>query len=175
MTPVTASPFTPFTLEPDPGEVPEHTLTECCARQDQERSLARAAGGEVDSLPRRTGGGASTRRTDQLLVANNLSDNAILLDSASGTALKTFDFSSGEHIPASYPYAVVATRDGSRGYCSLWNASEVAELDLSKGAVTRRIKLLAPSQVMAAGSHPTALLLSPMRSVCTSPSRMRMP
>jgi YVTN family beta-propeller protein len=102
----------------------------------------------------------STGGSDQLLVANNLSDNAVLLDPASGVVVKTFDLSWGARIPASYPYAIVATRDGSRGYCSLWNASEVAELDLPKGEVTRRIKLLPPSQAMAAGSHPTALLLS---------------
>jgi DNA-binding beta-propeller fold protein YncE len=98
---------------------------------------------------------------DELLVADNLSDNALLLDSVNGRVLKTFDLSTGEHIPASYPYAVVAAGDGTRAYCSLWNASEVAELDLSKGLVTRHIRLLAPSSALAAGSHPTALLLSP--------------
>src|SRR5271157_209209 len=99
--------------------------------------------------------------SDQLLVADNLSDNALLLDPATGRVLKTFDLSTGEHIPATYPYAVIAARDGSRAYCSLWNASEVAELDFSKGVVTRLIRLLAPSSATAAGSHPTALLLSP--------------
>ena len=49
----------------------------------------------------------------------------------------------------------------SRAYCSLWNASEVAELDLSKDLVTKHIPLRAPSSATAAGSHPTALLLSP--------------
>ncbi len=66
-----------------------------------------------------------------------------------------------EHVPASYPYGVAATRDGRRGYCSLWNASQVAELDLRSGEVTRRISLQAPDSPTAAGSHPTALLLSP--------------
>ena len=99
--------------------------------------------------------------SDQLLVADNLSDNALLLDTATGRVVKTFDLSTGQHIPAAYPYAVVATRDGSRAYCSLWNASEVAQLDLSQGLVTRHIRLRAPSSAWAAGSHPTALLLSP--------------
>ena len=37
-------------------------------------------------------------------------------------------------IPSSFPYTVVATRDGRRAWCSLWNSSRVAELDLEKGS-----------------------------------------
>jgi len=96
---------------------------------------------------------------DKLLVANDLSDNAVLLDSASGRVVKTFDLSTGEHIPTSFPYTVVATRDGRRAWCGLWNASRVAELDLQQGTVTRWIPLLQPADATAPGSHPTALLL----------------
>jgi hypothetical protein len=42
---------------------------------------------------------------DKILVADNLSDNALLLDAANGHVLRTFDLSQGQHIPASYPYA----------------------------------------------------------------------
>jgi DNA-binding beta-propeller fold protein YncE len=98
---------------------------------------------------------------DQLLVANNLSDNVVLVDSLSGHVLKQFDLSTHEMIPSSFPYAVVATRDGRRAWCSLWNASRVAELDLEKGRVTRWISLLEPKDPTAPGSHPTAMLLSP--------------
>ncbi|MGO8786298.1 MAG: bifunctional YncE family protein/alkaline phosphatase family protein [Terriglobia bacterium] len=97
---------------------------------------------------------------DEILVADNLSDNALLMDAASGRILHEFDLTTSDHIPASYPYAIVATRDGVHAYCSLWNASEVVELDLRTGQGVRRIPLLAPNSPLAAGSHPTALLLS---------------
>jgi len=100
-------------------------------------------------------------RHETLLVADNLSDDAVLVDAASGAILRRFDLSTRKFVPGSYPYAVVATRDGKRGYCSLWNASQVAELDLQQGKVTRWISLQAPDSNLAAGSHPTALLLSP--------------
>lgn len=98
---------------------------------------------------------------DKLLVANNLSDNVVLIDSASGHILKQFDVSTHEIIPSSFPYAVVASRDGHRAWCSLWNASRVAELDLEEGTVARWIPLLEPKDPTAPGSHPTAMLLSP--------------
>jgi DNA-binding beta-propeller fold protein YncE len=98
---------------------------------------------------------------DQILVADNLSDDAVLLDVTSGRILQRFDLSTHNYVPASYPYTVVATRDGKRGYCSLWNASQVAELDLQTGRVTRWISLRPPSTSTQAGSHPSAMLLSP--------------
>ena len=102
-----------------------------------------------------------TAAGERLLVADNLSDDALLMDAESGNVLHRFDLSTSTDVPAAYPYGVVATRDGTRGYCSLWNASEVAELNLNSGLVTRVIPLLAPSSPTAAGSHPTALALSP--------------
>ena len=98
---------------------------------------------------------------DQLLVANNLSDNVILLDSESGNELAQFDLSTHRFMPSSFPYTVVATRDGHRAWCSLWNASQVAELDLVRKTVVRRIPLMVPKSSVAPGSHPTAMLLSP--------------
>ena len=98
---------------------------------------------------------------DQLLVANNLSDNVVLLDAASGKVLQRFDLSTSELVPSSFPYTCVATRDGRRAWCSLWNASQVAELNLIGGKVVRWIKLKQPDDPLAPGSHPTAMLLSP--------------
>jgi hypothetical protein len=98
---------------------------------------------------------------DKLLVANNLSDNAILLDPAPGKVLHTFDLTTNDLVPSSFPYTCVATRDGRRAWCSLWNASQVAELDLTSGVVTRRTPLEQPDEPLAPGSHPTALLLTP--------------
>jgi len=68
-------------------------------------------------------------------------------------------------IPAEYPYAATAMRDGKTGYVSLWNASSVAELDLAGKKVRRFIPLLPPNAKTDAGSHPTALLLSPDENV----------
>ena len=104
---------------------------------------------------------ATADQKDQLLVANNLSDNVILLDSESGKELAQFDLSTHRSMPSSFPYTVVATRDGRRAWCSLWNASQLAELDLVKKTVVRRIPLLVPKSSVAPGSHPTAMLLSP--------------
>jgi DNA-binding beta-propeller fold protein YncE len=98
---------------------------------------------------------------DKLLVANNLSDSVVLLDAASGRVLQSFDLSTHEMIPSSFPYTVVATRDGRTAWCSLWNASKVVKLDLATGRVTGWISLLELKSKILPGSHPTALLLSP--------------
>jgi DNA-binding beta-propeller fold protein YncE len=101
---------------------------------------------------------------EQVLVANNLSDDASLVDVKSGSVVRRFDLSTQKVVPASYPYAVVVRRDAKRAYVSLWNASRVAELDLASGRVIRVIPLGLPAKPTDAGSHPTALLLSPDES-----------
>ena len=106
-------------------------------------------------------GTKASANKDKLLIANNFSDNAILLDVATGKTLETFNLSTNDVVPAAYPYTCVATKDGRRGWCSLWNSSQVAELDLTSGKVVRRIKLSQPLDSLAPGSHPTAMLLSP--------------
>ncbi len=98
---------------------------------------------------------------ERLLVADDLSDDALLIDAAGGNILGRFDLSANPAVPASYPYAVVSSRDGKRAWVSLWNASEVDELDLDGGKVARKIALLPPAVATDPGSHPTALLLSP--------------
>jgi DNA-binding beta-propeller fold protein YncE len=104
---------------------------------------------------------ASAEGKDRLLIANNLSDNVVLLDPASGKVLQSFDLSTSDLVPSSFPYTAVASRDGKRAWCSLWNASQVAELDLTSSKVVRWIKLKEPQDPIAPGSHPTAMLLSP--------------
>ena len=102
---------------------------------------------------------------EKLLVADNLSDDVLLIDAASGNIEKRFDVSTSEWVPASFPYAVIATKDGKRAWVSLWNASQVAELDLEKGTVTRWIKLHAPKSATDPGVHPTAMALSKEKSI----------
>jgi Lactonase, 7-bladed beta-propeller len=99
--------------------------------------------------------------SEKLLVAENLADDAIVLDVKSGKVLQRFPLSTAAVVPAAFPYGVIATRDGKTGFCSLWNASAIAELNLETGRVVRRIPLLEPKSPVAAGSHPTAMLLSP--------------
>ena len=101
------------------------------------------------------------KNPDKLLVANNYSDNVVLMDASSGRILKAFDLSAHPLIPSSFPYAVVVSRDGRRAWCSLWNLSQVAELDLEAGKVRRWIPALAPNDPLTPGSHPTAMVLSP--------------
>jgi DNA-binding beta-propeller fold protein YncE len=98
---------------------------------------------------------------ERILVADDLSDDALLIDAGSGGIIHRFDLSAHDTVPSTYPYTVVAARDGKRAWVSLWNASEVDELDLDGGKVIRKISLLAPASATSPGSHPTALLLSP--------------
>ena len=97
---------------------------------------------------------------ERLLIASHHSDEALLLNPADGKVVFRFDLSTYKRIPGSLPYTAVITADGKRGYVSLWNASTVAELDLLRGKVLRKIALGKPSSALAGGSHPTALLLN---------------
>lgn len=97
---------------------------------------------------------------DRLLVADNLADNVVLIDSTSGEVLQTIDLSIGPNIPTSYPYTVIANGAGTKAWVSLWNGSEVAEMDLVAGKVTRRIDIGRPADPGAAGTHPTAMALN---------------
>jgi DNA-binding beta-propeller fold protein YncE len=98
---------------------------------------------------------------DRLLIADNLSDNAVLLDVATSKILQRFDLSTNDLVPSAFPYTCVATKNARRAWCSLWNASRIAELDLASGKVARWIKFQEPPDPLVPGSHPTALLLSP--------------
>ncbi len=95
---------------------------------------------------------------DRLLIANDLSDNVILLDTASGKILQSFDLSRNNYVPSAYPYTVVANKAATKAWVSLWNAAQVAELNLVTGKVDGWIPLGVPDP----GSHPTAMLLNPV-------------
>jgi DNA-binding beta-propeller fold protein YncE len=98
---------------------------------------------------------------DRLLVADNLSDNAIVVDVNSGKVLQSFDLSRSRYIPSEYPYTVISNKASTRAWVSLWNSSTVAELNLETGKVTRSIDLIESASSIAPSSHPTAMLLSP--------------
>ncbi len=97
---------------------------------------------------------------DRLLVANNLSDNVVLLDVTSGKIEKSFDLSRSRYIPCAYPYTVVANKTGTKAWVSLWNGSDLAELNLETGKVDLWINLNQPKDPVAAGSHPTTMLVN---------------
>jgi DNA-binding beta-propeller fold protein YncE len=124
-------------------------------------ALQKTASGTAIPYPAGLAVIAENGKPDQLLVANNYSDNAVLIDSAKGRILAAFDLSTNDIVPSSFPYTCVASHDGARAWCSLWNASRITGLDLKRGTVVRWVPLLPPSDPLEPGSHPTAMLLSP--------------
>jgi DNA-binding beta-propeller fold protein YncE len=97
---------------------------------------------------------------DRLLIANNLSDNVIVLDTGSGRILQSFDLSRSRYIPSAYPYTVIANKAGTKAWVSLWNASSVAELNLDTGKIARWFAVNAGQNPTDPGSHPTTMALS---------------
>ena len=98
---------------------------------------------------------------ERLLVADNLSDDVLLIDATTGVLIKRFDLSESDTVPGTYPIALAISKDGRRAYVALWNASEVGELDLVSGKVGRKLVLLKPSDPVKPGTHPCALVVSP--------------
>jgi DNA-binding beta-propeller fold protein YncE len=96
---------------------------------------------------------------DSVLVANNLSDEAVLIDT-NGRVQARYDLSVWPRLPSSLPFGVAVSSDGSTGFVSLWNASRIAELDLRGAQVRRMVQLSLPASETAPGSHPSAMLLS---------------
>jgi DNA-binding beta-propeller fold protein YncE len=98
---------------------------------------------------------------EKLLVAGNLSDDVLLMDAATGKVETRFDLSENDAVPSTYPVALSVSKDGTRAFVALWNASEIVELDLKKGTVGRKLALLKPESAIAPGTHPCALEMSP--------------
>jgi DNA-binding beta-propeller fold protein YncE len=98
---------------------------------------------------------------EKLLVAENLSDDVVLLDPASGAIDHRFDLAESNSVPSTYPIALQVAQDGKRAFVALWNASEIVELDLTKNVVGRKLALLRPTSAIAPGTHPCAFVLSP--------------
>ncbi len=99
--------------------------------------------------------------SEKLLVADNLSDDVLLLDPVSGTIEKRFDLSESDAVPSTYPVALAVSKDGARAFVALWNSSEIVELDLSKLTVARKLAMLKPSNPTDPGTHPSAFDFSP--------------
>jgi DNA-binding beta-propeller fold protein YncE len=99
--------------------------------------------------------------SEKLLVADNLSDDVLLMDAKTGAIEHRFDLAENDAVPSTYPIALSVARDGSRAFVALWNASEVVELDLKNRRVGHRLTLLKPESATSAGSHPCALEVAP--------------
>ena len=98
---------------------------------------------------------------EKLLVAENLSDDVVLVDAATGAIEKRFDLSESDAVPSTYPIALAVTSDGKRAFVALWNASETVELDLARGTTGQKLALLKPASPIAPGTHPCAFAFSP--------------
>ena len=140
--PASKRPALPKTAQPDPDQEP--------------------SSGSGFTIPFPTGLSAFRQQgREMLLVADNLSDSAEIVDLHANKVVKQIDLAVYRAVPGCYPFATTVTKDGSTAYVGLWNASRVAELDLNSGTLRRTFALHLPDKVDAAGSHPTALLLSP--------------
>src|SRR6185437_14425988 len=98
---------------------------------------------------------------EKLLVADNLSDDVLLIDAASGKIEARFDLSESDAVPSTYPIALQVSKDGRRAFVALWNASEIVELDLDANRIGRKLALLKPDNPLAPGTHPCGFALSP--------------
>ena len=101
---------------------------------------------------------------DELLIAENLADDAVLISAVDGKVLHRYTLSEGKYVPSALPYGAIVTSDGKIGWVALWNGSAVAKLDLFSDKVLQQIALEPPQVKTAASSHPTAMLLSPDES-----------
>ena len=97
---------------------------------------------------------------EKLLVAENLTDDVLLIDAETGKIEHKFDLKESDAVPATYPVALQLSKDGKRAFVALWNASEVVELDLVKNAVGRKLALLKPTSPIKPGTHPCAFALT---------------
>jgi DNA-binding beta-propeller fold protein YncE len=103
----------------------------------------------------------SSNGAEKLLVAGNLSDDVLIIDAATGAIEHRFDLSESDAVPGTFPVALAISKDSSRAFVALWNASEVVELDLAKLTIDRKLPLLKPRSPIAPGTHPCALEFSP--------------
>jgi len=102
-----------------------------------------------------------TPGSEMLLVAENLSDDVILVDPTTGAIKKRFDLSESDAVPSTYPVALAVPKSSSRAFVALWNSSEIVELDLAKQTIGRKLTLLKPTSPVAPGTHPSAFAFSP--------------
>ena len=67
--------------------------------------------------------GPFKKYAEKLLVADNLSDDVLLLDPATGNIEKRYDLSESNAVPSAYPIALAVPQYGGRAFVALWNSS----------------------------------------------------
>lgn len=95
---------------------------------------------------------------EKLVVAEQLSDTVSLVDVASGRVEGRTEVGVSNAVPSAYPYNLIVDQSRAKAYVSLWNASQVVELDLPSLTVTRRFSL-SPADATQSSSHPAAMTL----------------
>ncbi len=103
---------------------------------------------------------AGSAGAEKLLVAENLTDDVLVIDPVSGNIEHRFDLTASNAVPSTYPIALEISKDEHRAFVALWNASEIVELDLDKNAVGRKLALLKPVSAIKPGTHPCAFALT---------------
>jgi DNA-binding beta-propeller fold protein YncE len=98
---------------------------------------------------------------EQILVADNLSDDVLQIDAASGKIVNRFDLAQSTIVPSTYPIAITVSPDQRFAYVALWNGSAIAALELTTGKVGSTLPLLPPEKATDPSSHPTAFVFSP--------------
>ncbi len=114
---------------------------------------------------------------EKLLVADNLSDDVLLINPSSGAVERRFDLSESDAVPGTYPVALAVAKDGERAFVALWNASEIVEINLTKGVVARKLALLKPPSTVPPELTPAHSSFLPMEKLSTwrSPTAMPLP
>ncbi len=83
---------------------------------------------------------------EKLLVADNLSDDVLLLDAATGAIEKRFDLSESDAVPSTYPIALAVSAMVARAFVALWNASEIVGTGSGRRNGGPQAHLLKPGQ-----------------------------
>jgi DNA-binding beta-propeller fold protein YncE len=93
-----------------------------------------------------------------LMIAANLSDQVLRMELPSGNTTSVNSFSPYKVVPSAYPYGI--TCHGETCYVSYWNASRVGVIEAAKPGTQARIPLRLKASPLAAGTHPSSLLLN---------------
>ena len=99
---------------------------------------------------------------DELLVADNLSDDVLLMDGGTGKVLRRFDLSESKVVPTTYPVSITVNRSGSRALRRVMERLSGRGAGLEQRARwLRNWFCLLRSRPTSASSHPAAFAWSP--------------
>ncbi|TCK74071.1 beta-propeller fold lactonase family protein [Acidipila rosea] len=102
----------------------------------------------------------SRQGAEQILVADEFSDDVLLLDAATGRVETRYDLAENAVVPSAYPIAVTVDRAARRAYVALWNGSGIVALSLEDGKVLGKLPLMQQTVATAPSSHAVAMQFS---------------